>query len=190
MTSQFTTDQLQTLADGLRIIALRSLGDLGLASEAAQETMTRVLDAAREGRVRDPGRIAAFARAVLQHVIVDQRRAGRRLVELRPDIPNAESRNALDALVDDEQVLALNQALARLSSDDRELLRLSFVENLSPGDVAARLREPAQRIRKRKSRALQRLRDVFLAMRAGHEHRPPPTMRVERSRALSSLEAE
>ena len=44
-----------------------------------------------------------------------------------------------------------------LSATDQEILHLSFFEGLSPAEITDHLNEPAERIRKRKSRARLRL---------------------------------
>ncbi|MDB4874760.1 MAG: polymerase sigma factor [Gemmatimonadetes bacterium] len=167
MTPQLTTQQLETLANGVRILALRRLGDADAARDVVQETMARLLDALGKGQLRDPERVGAFARGIAHHVIVDYRRATGRLTTLPDELANEAAPSALDLLVRDEEVERMRAALARLSSGDRELLHLAFVENLSPRAVAARMREPAERVRKRKSRALARLREVFLGA-VGH----------------------
>jgi RNA polymerase sigma-70 factor (ECF subfamily) len=175
VTLPLTTEQLETLANGVRIIVLRALGDPDAARDVTQETMARLLDALGKGQLRDPERLGAFARGIAQHVIVDYRRAAARLVALPEDMAAADAPNALDALVRDEDVARMRAALDRLSPGDRELLRLSFVENLSPRAVASRLREPSERVRKRKSRALERLREVFFSMLGGHDSGPSAT---------------
>jgi DNA-directed RNA polymerase specialized sigma24 family protein len=44
------------------------------------------------------------------------------------------------------------------------VLRLSFYEGLAPAEIAERLAEPAPRVRKRKARALDRLRLAYLQL--------------------------
>jgi DNA-directed RNA polymerase specialized sigma24 family protein len=51
------------------------------------------------------------------------------------------------------------QEVARLPEDDQEVLKGCFFEGLSCADLSRRTAEPASRIRKRKSRAILRLRD-------------------------------
>ena len=57
------------------------------------------------------------------------------------------------------------RGVAMLPDSDRRLLELSFREGLLPTEIALRTGEPPERIRKRKSRALERLREIF---RTGH----------------------
>ena len=82
----------------------------------------------------------------------------------------------LSLIISKQQREQLRVALADLSATDQEILHLSFFEGLSPAEIADHLNEPAERIRKRKSRALLRLRSAFLGKtETGHESGSPPT---------------
>jgi RNA polymerase sigma factor (sigma-70 family) len=75
----------------------------------------------------------------------------------------------LDALISAAETDRVRVALGALSPADQHLLRLCFHEDRTPAEVAAMLREPADRVRKRKSRALERLRRAFLGDADGHD---------------------
>jgi hypothetical protein len=55
VTYELSETELVRLRAGLRIMALQRLGDAELAEEIAQESVTRVVQAFREGRLREPG---------------------------------------------------------------------------------------------------------------------------------------
>src|SRR5437899_3075642 len=63
--------------------------------------------------------------------------------------------DALASVVSTEERARVRGAIARLSSADQRILQLTFFEGLSPAEAADRLGEPALRVRKRKSRALE-----------------------------------
>ena len=172
---QLDSVTLERLRTGLRLIALRSLSDVEAAEEVVQETLARGLGALEDGRLNDPAKLAAYFRGICHHVIVDTIRSRQRTTSLdtlpeRPDgNPNGD---ALHALISSEQKERVIRALKELSPASRECLRLSFYEGLKPAEVAARLGEPGPRIRQRRSRALQRLREVFFEQTGsvgGHE---------------------
>ena len=142
-------------------MALSSLRDADLAEEVAQESLSRLLSAIREGRPRNRASLGAFARSIARNVIVDTLRSRQRLTPLGPEHDAASKENPLESLVTAEQSARLRGALERLTGKDRELLRLSFFEGLSPQELAEQTGEPATRIRKRKERALERLRLAF-----------------------------
>lgn len=172
--------RLETLRLGLRIMARRALGDPDLAEEVTQETLTRTLDALRDGRLAQPEKLGAFARGIAGHVIADLIRERKRTARLDPasEVASPLTRredDALEALVTAETEEKVRKALMGLSEADRELLRLSYFEDLKPAAVAARLGKPASRIRMRKSRALARLKRVFLRLSGRYESAPGAT---------------
>jgi RNA polymerase sigma-70 factor (ECF subfamily) len=146
-------------------MALRALGDPDAAEEAVQETMVRALDALRDGRLSDPEKLGAFVRGIARHVIADTHRARRRSAPLQA-VPERElgtsSDDPLTTLITAEEHHRVRLALTQLSAGDRQILHLSFFEGLTPAAIAERLGEPALRVRKRKSRALDRLRRALL----------------------------
>jgi len=155
---------LEALRPGLRLLALRRLDSEGAAEEAVQETLARAVAALAKGQPADPTKVPAFVAGILRHVVVDTLRARRRVVPLdtlpSSQHPVAES-DALARLISAEERERVRAALTDLSAADRELLRLCYVEGLTPIELAARLGEPGERVRKRKSRALARLRSAF-----------------------------
>ena len=171
------SDALEHLRPGLELLALRALGSLDASREAVQETLTRAVVALANGRPSDPEKLPAFVAGIARHVIVDAVRAQRRVVPLDTlpagDHPTSEA-DALTALVSAAERTRVREALAQLAAPDRELLRLCYFEGLTPNEIAGRLGEPADRVRKRKSRALERLRQAFRS-EPGHDERWSPT---------------
>jgi RNA polymerase sigma-70 factor (ECF subfamily) len=165
-------DALAVIRTGVQLIALHELRDSDAAEEVAQETIRRLLDALST-RADTIGNAAAFARGIARHLIADARREAVRRTSLDAVDPLRLAVNAdpLRALVRDEDVRRVRTALDTLSRDDRAVLCALYVDGLSPGDIAARTGQPSERIRKRKSRALARLRTAF----GGHTSAPPPT---------------
>jgi RNA polymerase sigma factor (sigma-70 family) len=179
-----TPAELSRLRSGIRIMALHDLRDPDLAEEVAQDTMVRLVQALREGRLQDPASLGAFTRAIARHVIVDTLRARQRLAAVGATEEPASEEDSLGALVSAEQAARVRVALEQLSTGDREILRLSFFEGLTPQQLAERTGEPSTRVRKRKERALERLRKVFLE-RSGHETTTRPTKLAEAPSAVS-----
>jgi RNA polymerase sigma-70 factor (ECF subfamily) len=149
----------------LEIMALRALGDRDSAQEAVQETLTRALEAIRDGRIRQPEKLAAFVRGIARNVISELQRDRQRLIELGTEPSSAlvaDPPNALDVLISEHEAEQVQRAVSEMTQSDQEILSLSFFEGLTAAEIAERLGEPAGRIRKRKSRALARLRRAFL----------------------------
>ena len=172
-------DELERLRAGLEILALRSLHDREAAEEVAQETLTRAVEALKQGRIKNPEKLGAFVRGIARNVIVDMIRARKHTARLEAltGTPSDPESDALSLIISKDQREQVRVALADLSASDQDILHLSFFEGLTPAEIANRLNEPAERIRKRKSRALLRLRRVFLEKNeTGHESGSPPTL--------------
>ena len=172
----------QALAGGLEIVAARALGDLEDARDVVQETLARALAAIRDGRLPPGAPLEAFVYGIARHVIADvlRRRARERVAAADPAGLAAPGPSALEAVIRAEERALLARALAVLSASERELLELCFVQGERVSAIAARLGEPADRVRKRKSRALGRVREAVarLAAPSGHETRPLPTLAI------------
>ena len=179
---QLDPDMLERLRSGIRFIALRSLNDAELAGEVVQETLARGLEALDDGRLDDPNKLGAYFRGICHHVIVDTIRARQRTTSLESLPEPADSNlngDALQSLITQEQKERVVRALNELTPASRECLRLSFYEGLKPAQVALRLGEPGPRIRKRRSRALQSLREAVLDQPGttdGHKPTEPSTI--------------
>jgi RNA polymerase sigma-70 factor (ECF subfamily) len=163
-------DQLTAMIPALEIIASRALGPGEDARDVVQEVLARAIRAIDERRPIH-GSLAAFVRGIATHVIADVRLERRRMPIVEADADSLHAANAepLQLLIDEQERSATDAAVARLSPDDRDLLRRCFVDGMTTADVARQLGEPASRVRKRKSRALQQLRGLLgPAAKDGH----------------------
>lgn len=172
--------EIETLSRGLEIVAVRRLSDAEEAREAVQETLARTWEAIRQGRVPADTPVSAFAYGVHSHVIADLLRDRYRggASGPRPDLLPAPDPSPLERLVSVEEQRRVAKAVARLSAGDRRLLRSCFVEGRKLVEIAREKGVPSARIRKRKSRALERLRRILGSGRgvpAGHDPDLSPT---------------
>lgn len=173
-------ETLARLRDGVRIMALRALGSADAAEEVAQETLARALSALESGRLANPQSLPAYVHGIARHVIADVHRSRKRTVPLGFDggaAPELDGPDALDGLISSEQMDRVREALEELSPGDREVLRLSFFEGLTPSEIAESQGVPPPTVRKRKSRALERLRQVFFL--DSHARKDPTTIDEE-----------
>ena len=159
--SERLTAELERLRPGLRIIALRMLGDPDAADDAVQETLSRAVVAIEESRLADPTKLAAYVAGIARHVcshVIRDRKDTTTLDGFRDERPDP-----LDSLISAAELAQLRRAFSSLSAVDRQLLREQFA------DHTAKTESVSARVRKQKSRALARLRRAFF----GTRHEPP-----------------
>lgn len=162
MTDTIALEQrLAELGDGLLISAVRALADADLAHDAVQETMIRVLAVLHGAGIPDTYTLETYTYGTLRHVIADARRRQHRLLPLGGWLRAAQP-SPLETLVSAETTRELAAALSRLDEADRTLLHRCYVNGEKLVDIAAQTGEPADRLRKRKSRALEKLRGHIL----------------------------
>lgn len=141
--------------------ARRSLGDTGLAEEAVQETFVRAWRAAgRYDRRQSSPRTWLFA--ICRNVVVDLLRA--RSVRPRPsdaEVTDVPEDTDLERLLLGMQV---EEALRRLSPEQRHILVEVHLRDRAPAEVAAELRIPPGTVRSRVFYALKALRLVMEEM--------------------------
>ncbi|HEX9562481.1 MAG TPA: sigma-70 family RNA polymerase sigma factor [Gemmatimonadaceae bacterium] len=167
-----TEARLAGLTDGLELIATRRLGCAEDGRDAAQETLVRVLERQRSGWRTTDDEMARVAYGILRHVIADIHRLRAREV---PGIDHLEesSPDPLETLVRDDERRKVHAALCMLSDSERTLLGRCYVKGERIVEIAAALGEPADRIRKRKSRALERLAARLNGLQASQPRHPP-----------------
>lgn len=151
----------------LRVFATRRLGNAAAAEDVAQETLRRMVDALRAGRVDNPAAFPAFVFETARHVCQQHHRAagreGRAFRRLHEDgeALHAVAPDPLSALVSDDRANRVREALRGLSDTDRELLRLLYHEELETNDASSRLGLSPSALRVRKHRALKRLAELL-----------------------------
>jgi RNA polymerase sigma-70 factor (ECF subfamily) len=154
---------VEHFAPRVRAMALARTRDPDLSRDLTQETLVALLQAFRKGQVRDHDKVAGFVAGVARNVINNHRRRRLRhpesqLDEHTPDIPAPSPADDVDAV---ERRRLMAAALAELGPADREVLLLTLVEGLKPGQIATRIGVTADVARTRKSRALKRIMDVL-----------------------------
>jgi RNA polymerase sigma-70 factor (ECF subfamily) len=141
----------------LRVFARRRLRDTEAADDAAQETLRRVLVALREGRVLDLQALPSYVFETARHVCAHHVRRERQSEHVQGAIHEIRSaasvlEDPLTALISAERVRELRAVLSELAPQDRELLRLTYVEGLSADAIAVRVGLTPVNVRVRRHR--------------------------------------
>lgn len=120
--------------------------------------MIAAVTALRAGQLRDGDRLPAFVLGIARNLINNHFRtsAGRAERErLAADRP--EAIEPPDPVEEAQRAALIRQALATLNATDRQILLLTLVEGLKPGDIARRLALSDEVVRARKSRATRKV---------------------------------
>ena len=144
----------------LRRYAHALLGESNRADDLVQDTLERALSRWRLWRpLGDKGTPRAWLFAIMHNLFINQMRSGR-AVEYRPEeeLPDLPSRPTHD---DALGLRDLARALATLPIDQREILLLIGLEELSYQEAAKVLGVPLGTVMSRLSRARARLRALL-----------------------------
>jgi RNA polymerase sigma-70 factor (ECF subfamily) len=156
---------IEHVAPRIRAMALARTRDVDLARDLTQESLIAVLLAARKGQIRDLDRVAAFVCGVARNVINNHRRKTFKLQE--SPLEDELLHSGLPALIaeDDheeaERKRLMTRALSALGPSDRQVLLLTLVQGLKPGEIAAKTGLSPDVVRTRKSRALKRVLETL-----------------------------
>jgi RNA polymerase sigma-70 factor (ECF subfamily) len=137
-----------------RLYGLRHLRDDDLARDLAQAVLVGVLVAVRRGRVTEPGHLERFVLGTCRNVAGRMRGEGRRVM---PTDPADWIVSVMPELETVDQP-ALLRCLAGLGERARLVVQLSFNEDRSTGEIAARLETSEGNVRVLRHRAVAQLR--------------------------------
>jgi RNA polymerase sigma-70 factor (ECF subfamily) len=146
----------------LLVIGMRRLGDRDLANEAVQQAF---LQAWRFSGSYDPARaLAPWLYAIMRRVCVDLFRRDRRTPDLFPDGTVPDGQGGPDAGETFEQVWegwAVREAVDSLPAVERDVVRLTYLHDLTFAEAADRLDVPIGTVKSRSFRAHRRLAEVL-----------------------------
>jgi len=135
------------------------LGDPQAALDLAQEAVMGALQGVREGRLNAHEHLAAYLLGTARNLINNHFRSDKRALELKED-PTSTRPIADEIAERKEQLAIVHDLLGRLEPVDRSILKMTLVEGMKPGEIAARLGMKPELVRKRKSRAVRRVREL------------------------------
>jgi RNA polymerase sigma-70 factor, ECF subfamily len=142
--------------DGLHRAALLITGDAAAAEDIAQEAFLAALRGMGRFDVRRPLRPWLHRIAVNRAIDFSRaRRLRREVADLAPDRPAAESESAV--MLDDE----LAAGLLRLEVEQRAVVVLRYVLELTPGEIAVVLELPRGTVNSRMRRGLDALGELL-----------------------------
>jgi RNA polymerase sigma-70 factor (ECF subfamily) len=158
------------LYDPVARFVARRVGRRHEAEEIVARVFHRVLERLADFD-RRRGTPRMFVIAIARNLVVDHLRAARREepIEDLAGVIASEEATALDALVRDEELRELREALLGLPPQAREVLALRYGDGLKHQEIAELLGVHVDAVKQRASRALRELRARVEAQRAQDE---------------------
>jgi RNA polymerase sigma-70 factor (ECF subfamily) len=148
--------------DAVHRIACRVVGNRHDAEEVWQSLMLKLLN--REGALPRAAKFAAWLRRCAVNESIAFLRQGHAALRARLDSAKTRRREPgepADAFQEDETRSKLQQALARLSDEQRALLSLRFDEGLTVREIADVLERPRSTVHFQLEQAVQMLRNFL-----------------------------
>ncbi len=151
--------------DRVVYFVLRRVRDRSVAEEIAQSTLLVLIEAIRERRIRKEESVGSFIFGVATNLIREHYRETTRsdgieaLEEADRTVVWGDDPEA--ALLLSEQQRLVGRALGKLSREDQELLTRLSQSGRPPQAIASEIGISWSALRKRKSRALTRLKEVL-----------------------------
>jgi RNA polymerase sigma-70 factor (ECF subfamily) len=125
-------------------IALRMVRNAGTAEDLVQETFLRIWNSI-ELFDEDRGALGAWVAAIARNRVLDHLRSlDWRMTRAACGLRGIERHQAVDPQREDEELHspALTRAVTGLTSDQRRVLEMAYIEGLSQTEIAVRIRRP------------------------------------------------
>ncbi len=122
----------------------------------AQDVLLAVCRAVQDGQLRTDERLTAFVYGIARNLINNFLRTRSRLPPEDPLTDNLVSVSVPDELERAERDELVRSALGVLDRTDRQILLLTLIDGLKPGEIGVRLGLTSEVVRARKSRALKK----------------------------------
>ena len=159
----------QSFSRSLRCIYLRRVGPDAY-QDYVQETFIRLLPALREGRLKDPSRLAGFVMGIVRNLhmeYIHEATRQRAMEDLDESIPACSQSPEHDA-IEQENVRIMEVTLRELKPREREVLERFYVHRQGPEEICAVMQLSLTQFRLLKSRTKAKY-----ARRVQHKMRKP-----------------
>ncbi len=134
------------------------------AQEAEDLAQDCLLSVWRKAQLFDAGKATAvtWIYSIARNLRIDAARKAKRVKDLPEDLWRGDGdRAADDSLIDAESAQVIGEVLQTLPEEQKTILRLSFYEDLSHGDIAKALSIPLGTVKSRLRLAMTRMRAGF-----------------------------
>jgi RNA polymerase sigma-70 factor (ECF subfamily) len=142
------------------VIAVARTRDREAARDLTQEILIAVLEALRDGQLRELAKLSAFIQGTARNLINNHLRSRAHRAECELDL-EAHGTDPVDELEFLERRRLVQRELATFSVTDQQILLLSLVDGQSLAEVARTLNMSHDAVRARKSRAVRKITKKF-----------------------------
>jgi RNA polymerase sigma factor (sigma-70 family) len=140
------------------VMTLSRTHDRETSRDLTQDVLIAVLQALRNGQLRDPGRLGAFVYGTARNLVNDYFRSCKRQLGIEAFTEDLAVADTVDPEIS-ERLDIVRLLLERLDSVDRRILLMMLVEGYKAEEIALRLNLSSDAIRQRKSRAIKKIVD-------------------------------
>jgi len=151
---------VNTYRRGVFVIAVARTRDREAARDLTQEVLIAILQALRDGQLRELAKLSAFIQGTARNLINNYLRMRAHRAECELDI-EAHSTDPVDELEFLERRRLVRRELETFSITDQQILLLSLVDGQSLAEVARTLKMSHDAVRARKSRAVRKITKKF-----------------------------
>ncbi len=148
------------MAPRIRLYGLRHLREEQAAQDLVQQVMITVLEALREGRLREPEKLAAFVLGTCRMTVLNTRRSDQRKQRLLEQF-GVDMLTPAEASVPQLDREHLERCLQGLKERERSVVVMSFYAEQSGAEVAGVLGVSEANVRVIRHRAIHQLRDCM-----------------------------
>lgn len=157
---QAEAELFRRMAPRIRLYGLRHLRDEHAAQDLVQQVLVTTLEALREGRLREPEKLASFVLGTCRMTVLDVRRNAHRkqrlLSEFKADLPGPVEPSV--PALDHEK---LRRCMQNLRERERSVVVMSFYDEQTGADLAGFLGVSESNVRVIRHRAIHQLRECM-----------------------------
>lgn len=148
------------MAPRVRLYGLRHLREEQAAQDLVQQVMLTALEALREGRLREPEKLASFVLGTCRMTVLNLRRGAQRKEELLKQF-GAEFIDSVEPSLPQLDRPQLARCMQSLKERDRAVIVMSFYAEQTSAAIAASLSTSEANVRLIRHRAIHQLRDCM-----------------------------
>ena len=152
------------MAPRVRLYGLRHLRDEQAAADLTQQVLIVMLEDLREGRVREPDRLASFVLGTCRMIVLDMRRGASRRAKLLEQYAR-EAAIAAPRPLQAPDTARLGYCLAQLPERERSIVVMAFYDERSSEEVAGSFGLSIPNVRQIRHRAITKLRSCMTGSR-------------------------